>query len=63
MMPHSAILSREEKLVLKDALILYVENLQRKYYGEHLIGTPSYLKHMKEVSNIVEKLHLSELYK
>ena len=30
---HSAILDKEEKMILKDALFLYVSDLQKRYYG------------------------------
>ena len=60
---HSAILDKEEKMILKDALFLYVSDLQKRYYGDKLIETPTYLAKMKEVEAIVEKLHLSDLYR
>tara|TARA_Y100000004_G_scaffold116033_1_gene130347 strand:+ start:637 stop:831 length:195 start_codon:yes stop_codon:yes gene_type:complete len=60
---HSAILSKDEKMILKDALFLYVSDLQKRYYGDKLIETSSYLAKMKEVESVVDKLHLTDLYR
>jgi|TARA_B100000035_G_scaffold304277_1_gene303816 hypothetical protein len=60
---HSAILSKDEKMILKDALFLYVSDLQKRYYGDKLIETPTYLAKMKEVESVVDKLHLTDLYR
>ena len=60
---HSAILDKEEKMILKDALFMYVSNLQKRYYRDKLIDKTVYFDKMKEVEEIVEKLHLSELYR
>ena len=59
---HTAILDKDEKMILKDALFLYVSDLQKRYYQDKLIEQPVYLDKMKEVEAIVEKLHLAELY-
>ncbi|ABA47028.1 gp59 [Synechococcus phage syn9] len=59
---HSQILDRNEKMILKDALFLYVSDLQKRYYRDKVIETSVYLDKMKEVESIVEKLHLTELY-
>ena len=60
---HSAILDKDEKMILKDALFIYVSNLQKRYYRDKLIDKTVYFDKMKEVEEIVEKLHLSELYR
>jgi|TARA_R100000005_G_C4954269_1_gene173465 hypothetical protein len=60
---HTAILDKDEKMILKDALFLYVSDLQKRYYGDKLIEETVYLEKMQEVEAIVEKLHLSELYR
>ena len=60
---HSAILDKDEKMILKDALFMYVSNLQKRYYRDKLIDKTVYFAKMKEVEEIVEKLHLSELYR
>lgn len=60
---HTAILSRDEKMILKDALFLYVSDLQKRYYRDKMIETNTYLAKMNEVECVVEKLKLSELYR
>lgn len=60
---HSQILDTDEKMIMKDALFLYVSDLQKRYYQDKLIETPVYLEKMKEVEAIVEKLKLSDLYR
>lgn len=60
---HTAILSKDEKMILKDALFLYVSDLQKRYYRDKMIETNTYLAKMNEVECVVEKLKLSELYR
>ena len=60
---HSAILIKEQKMILKDALLLYVYDLQKKYFGAKIIDRDDYLSKMKEVEEIVKILHLNDLYK
>jgi hypothetical protein len=60
---HSPILDRDEKMVLKDALILYVSDIQKRFYADGVIPEDVYLSKMKHVEEIVETLHLSELYR
>ena len=60
---HSAILDQEQKMILKDALFMYVSNLQKRYYRDNMIEESLYLKKMSEIEKIVEALHLSELYR
>tara|TARA_B100000700_G_scaffold296020_1_gene359442 strand:+ start:821 stop:1027 length:207 start_codon:yes stop_codon:yes gene_type:complete len=60
---HSAILIKEQKMILKDALLLYVSDLQKKYFGAKIIDRDDYLSKMKEVEEIVKILHLNDLYK
>lgn len=62
-MYHSALLNTDQKMILKDALFLYVSDLQGRYYRDKLIETPTYLAKMKEVENIVETLKLTDLYR
>jgi hypothetical protein len=63
MMYHSALLNTDQKMILKDALFLYVSDLQGRYYRDKLIDTPVYLAKMKEVEDIVESLKLTDLYR
>jgi|TARA_B100000035_G_C20931272_1_gene523140 hypothetical protein len=60
---HTAILNKEEKMILKDALFMYVSNLQKRYYRDNLIEQSVYLEKMSEIEAIVEKLHLTDLYR
>jgi len=60
---HSAILDMDEKMILKDALFLYVSDLQKRYYHDKILPEDTYLSKMKEVEGIVDKLHLTELYR
>ena len=63
MMYLSALLNSDQKMILKDAVFLYVSDLQGRYYRDKLIDTPVYLAKMKEVEDIVESLKLSDLYR
>ena len=56
---HSAILDKEEKMILKDALFMYVSNLQKRYYRDNLIEESVYLDKMNEIEQIVD-LDLNE---
>ena len=58
----SAILTKMQKELLKDALLAYVSNLQKRYYVDKIIDESLYLSKMKEVQSIVDELHLQELY-
>ncbi|QIN97190.1 hypothetical protein [Synechococcus phage S-H25] len=60
---HSQILDMDEKMILKDALFLYVSDLQKRYYHDKILPEDTYLAKMKEVEGIVDKLHLTELYR
>ena len=44
---HSAILSKDQKLTLKDALLSYVSDLQKKHFGAKVIDKDDYLSKMK----------------
>lgn len=59
---YSAILDKDQKMIIKDALFSYVSDLQKRYYGDKVIETSFYLNKMREVERIVERLHLTELY-
>ena len=60
---HTQLLDKDDKMILKDALFLYVSDLQKRYYGDKIIPEETYLSKMKEVEGIVDKLHLTELYR
>ena len=46
---HSAILIKEQKMILKDALLLYVSDLQKKHFGAKIINKDDYHSKMSEV--------------
>lgn len=50
-------------MILKDALLLYVSDLQKKHFSAKVIDKDDYLSKMKEVEEIVRILHLDDLYK
>jgi len=60
---HSQVLNHEQKLLVKDALVLYIQDLQRKFYRDKLIDPEYYNAQMSEVDSIAERLHLKDLYK
>tara|TARA_Y200000002_G_C22528963_1_gene598902 strand:+ start:553 stop:753 length:201 start_codon:yes stop_codon:yes gene_type:complete len=60
---HSAILTIDQKRILKDSLMMYVCSLQKQYFRDNTIASQDYLDKMKEVETIAEQLHLKELYK
>jgi len=59
----SSIFDKKQKLLLKDAILLYVTNLQKRYFRDNMIQESTYLEKMKEVEEIVKTLHLNDLYK
>ena len=60
---HSAILNHEQKMLVKDVLVLYIQDLQRKFYRDKLIDPTYYNAQMSEVDSIANALHLKDLYK
>ena len=42
---------------------MYVSDIQKRYYGDGAISEEVYLSKMRRVEEIVEILHLSELYR
>jgi|TARA_A200000159_G_scaffold125586_2_gene120709 hypothetical protein len=59
----SSILDQNQKEILKDALLSYVSNLQKRFYKDSLITEELYHQKMKEIQDVVSSLHLNELYK
>ncbi len=60
---HSALLTRKQKLIVKDSLIMYVCQLQKSFFRDNTIDFEEYNSRMKDIDDITEKLHLKELYK
>ncbi len=59
----SAILTKMQKEVLKDSILSYVTVLQKRYYKDKTIDEQVYLSKMENIQEIVDVLHLNELYK
>jgi hypothetical protein len=59
----SAILNHSQKELVKDAILSYVTNLQKRYFKDNVISEELYLEKMEEVKEVVNALHLNELYK
>ena len=60
---HSALLSLDQKRLVKYALVLYIQDLQRKFYQDKLIDPKYYNAQMSEVDSIAEQLNLKDLYR
>ena len=60
---HSALLNYDQKMLVKDALVLYIQDLQRKFYRDKIIDSAYYNAQMSEVDTVAERLHLKDLYK
>ena len=59
----SAILNHSQKELLKDSILSYVTVLQKRYYKDQSIAEEIYLEKMKDIQEIINALHLNELYK
>ena len=59
----SSLLDKEQKYLLKNAILLYVTNLQKRYFRDNILEESTYLEKMKEVEELVKTLHLNDLYK
>ncbi len=57
---HSALLTREQKLIVRDSLIMYVCQLQKQFFRDNIISFEDYTAKMKDINEITEKLHLKE---
>ena len=53
----SAILSQEQKEVLKDSILSYVTTLQKRFYKDSLITEEIYHEKMQQIQDIVNVLH------
>lgn len=60
---HSQVLTYDQKMLVKDALVLYIQDLQRKFYRDKLIDPAYYNTQMSEVDKVADQLHLKDLYK
>ena len=55
---HSAILDHEQKLIVKDSLIMYVCQLQKQYFRDGAIPFNEYEKKMKDIDLILSLIHI-----
>ena len=60
---YSQLLSKDQKMIVKDALIMYVCQLQKQYFRDNVIPTGEYHRRMADIDEITEKLNLKDLYK
>ena len=51
---HSALLTREQKLIVKDSLIMYVCQLQKQFLRDNIISFEDYTAKMKDINEITE---------
>lgn len=56
---HDPILNTIQKTITRDALLLYIQDLQYRFYKDKTISALEYDQQMKEISDIVECLKLS----
>ena len=60
---YSQLLSNDQKLIIKDSLIMYVCQLQKQYFRDKIMSYDEYHKRMRDIDEITDKLHLKDLYK
>lgn len=61
-MPHSALLDSDQKQLVRECIFLYVTELQGKFYRDKSISAPEYESQMQQISDIVDVLHLKNVY-
>lgn len=61
-MPHSALLDHDQKEIVRECIFLYVSDVQRKYYKDKSISASEYEEQMQKISEIIEVLHLKNVY-
>ena len=60
---YSQLLSKDQKMIVKDALIMYVCQLQKQYFRDKVMSYDEYHKRMEDIDELTDKLHLKDLYK
>lgn len=58
----SAVLDSMQKEILRQAIFMYVSDLQKEFYQDKTIIVEEYEQRMKSISEIVEVLHLKNCY-
>ncbi|AGH57286.1 hypothetical protein CPLG_00032 [Cyanophage S-SSM2] len=56
---HDPILNTTQKTITRDALLLYIQDLQSSFYKDKTISALEYNQQMQSISDIVERLKLS----
>jgi hypothetical protein len=60
--PKSAVLDSMQKEILRQAIFMYVSDLQRDFYHDKKILAKDYDDKMKSISEIVDVLHLKNCF-
>ena len=58
----SAVLDSMQKEILRQAIFMYVSDLQREFYKDKKILAKDYDHKMKSISEIVDVLHLKNCF-
>lgn len=58
----SAVLDLMQKEILRQAIFMYVSDLQQDFYRDKKITSEDYYAKMESISEIVEVLHLKNCY-
>jgi hypothetical protein len=61
-MPHSALLNSDQKQLVRECVFLYVKDVQSRFYADKTITAAKYEEEMQRISEIVEILHLKNVY-
>lgn len=61
-MPHSALLDSDQKQIVRECIFMYVQDIQGKYYRDKTISASDYEAQMQKISEIIEVLHLKNVY-
>ena len=61
-MPHSALLNSDQKQLVRECIFSYVKDVQSQYYGDKTMSASQYEDEMSRISEIVEILHLKNVY-
>ncbi len=61
-MPHSALLNSNQKQLVRECIFLYVKDVQSQFFRDKSMTAAKYEEEMKRISDIVEILHLKNVY-
>ena len=60
---YSQLLSKDQKLIIKDSLIMYVCQLQKQYFRDKIMSYDEYHQRMRDIDEITDNLPLKDIYK